>query len=179
MEQVKMEAVSQVLQLILGVLGALITTYLLPKLPQATQNFLAWGKGKAGTVKNQYAAGVLQRLIDLVGQKVLMAENTLIEDLKEKAKDGKLTKEELLECLAKVKQTVLDDVKQYATAQGVWKAALDVFLNDENALQKWIGDVLEATVAKLPPSGLQTGGPALPSAPPKNEVVAPAAPAVP
>ena len=151
-----LEVVLKIGLLALEVAAALVATYLVPKLPQATASFLTWSKNKAAGVKNAYAAGVLQRLIDLVGQKVLMVENTIIEDLKEAAKDNKITKEEMKACLAKAKQTVLDSVKADASAQGLWKLALEIFLDNESALGKWLDDALEATVAKLAPSGLQT-----------------------
>lgn len=170
--------------LLLQLLSFLIVAIILPKvlvrLPAATHQAFDWLKGRAKTVKNAFAAGVLQRLADLIAQKVLKVENTIIEDLKEKAKDGKMTKAELLDALANAKKAALEAVKADATAQGLWSMAIEVFLGDENALGRWLGDTLEATVAKLPPSGLQTSAtpgvkPAAAGLPPGT----PVAPAVP
>jgi len=149
-------ALAMLLQLIGVALAVYIVPVVLVKLPALTTHALDWTKNQAGHVKNAYVAGILQRIIDLIGQKVLMVENTTIEDLKEKAKDGKLTKEELKDALAKAKQSVIDAVKADASAQGIWKLVLNIFMGDEGALGKWVGDAVEAMVAKLPPSGLQT-----------------------
>lgn len=156
MELLKQLDNSPLFALLLKGITALVTLYLLPKLKPATTSFIEWGKAKAGDVKNQYAAGVLQRLADLIGQKVLAAENTLIEDLKAAASDGQITKDELLAALAHVKATVIADVKATASAQGLLVAALTLFKDDDVALTKYIGDLLETFVAKLPASGLQT-----------------------
>jgi hypothetical protein len=166
-------ALTGLLQLLCLALVLFILPFVFKNLPALTANLVEWGKTQAKHVKNNYVSGILQRIIDLIGQKVLMVENSIIEDLKEKAKDGKLTKEELKAGLANAKQAVLDAVKADASAQGLWKLLLGIFLGDENALGKWLGEAVEATVAKLPPSGLQTSAVAgvrpvaanLPSAP--------------
>lgn len=157
------------LVLALQVVGAMMALYVLPKIP-FTKSLFTPINSAIGNVKNAYIRGVLQRLVDLIAQKVLVAENTMIEGLKEKAKDGKLTKDELQEELKKVRDTVLADVKEFATAQGLWDLALKIFMGDESALTKWVGDAMEAVVAKLPASGLQTTtnsnvAPAMASAP--------------
>lgn len=145
-----------ILETILGLIGAWVAATLLPKLPELTRNFVEWSKAHVQVTKNTYANGILARLVDLVGAKVLMLENTLIEDLKEAAKDGKITKEELLAALAKVKDQAIADVKTHASALGIFEIAKSLFLGDEKKLDSWLSDVVEATVAKLPPSGLQT-----------------------
>jgi hypothetical protein len=141
---------------LLGAVGSYAALHILPKLPEMTKNFVEWGKAHAMTTKSTYANQVLGRLIDLAGAKVLALENTLIENLKEAAKDGRITKEELKQALSEVKARAVNDVKAHASAQGVLGAAKDVFLGDETKLDSWLNDIVEATVAKLPPSGLQT-----------------------
>lgn len=145
-----------VLSALLTIFGAGAVRYLLPKLPAMTQQVFDWLHSQSAGVKNAYARGILDRLIDLVAQKVLMLENTAIEDLKQKAADGVLTQEELIEALKGVKQRAIDEVKGHASAQGIWDIAKTIFLGDETALTKWLGDTVESAVAKLPPSNLQT-----------------------
>lgn len=156
LELLKQLEESKILMLILESLAALLALYLAPKAVPATQAGLEWLKGQAGTVKNQWAAGTLQRMTDLLGMKVLAAENTLIEDLKMAAADGKLTKEELIAALQKVKGQVIEDAKSHASAQGLLELVMKVFMSDNAAFEKWLNDTTEALVAKLPPSGLQT-----------------------
>lgn len=145
---------------ILQLLATGVVLYALPyifkNLPLATQHFMDWAKARAGHMKSQYLAGVLQRLTDIVGQQVLMLENTAIEDLKAAALDGKITKDELIVALADLKTKALATVKQYASAQGLWELARHLFMGDESQLAKWLDHQLEAAVSKLPPSGLQT-----------------------
>lgn len=152
-----LELLTKLLTLGLELLGGLIVAYLLPKLPAATSNFIEWGKANAAKTKSEYANGLIRRMIDLLGAKVLAAENTLIQDLKEAAADGKVTKEELAAALKKVKEQVIADAKATASAQGIWGVIQDtLFKGDSVTVDKWLGDTVEALVAKLPPSGLQT-----------------------
>ena len=132
----------------------------LGKIPATTGKLFDWLRLQAGHVKNQFAAGVLTRLSDLVLQGVLAVENTAIEDLKAMAAKGALTTETLKEGLLKVKSDVIAQVKAHATAQELWADALIIF-GDESTLLKWLETELEAHVAQLPPSGLQTVHPTL------------------
>jgi len=147
--------------IIQGALALLFTTViptllvpLLPKIPALTQHFLDWAQHQAGGVKNAAAAGVLNRFIALAGQKVLALENTEVSYLKEQLESGKITKDQLPTLMAGVKQRALDAVKADATAQGLWKDGLSVFLGSDNSLTNWLGDVIESHVAQLPTSNL-------------------------
>lgn len=167
---------SEILVTVLEALGALIITYLLPKLPKATKAFIEWSENKAHAMKHEAAGLVLGRLFRVVGDKVLALENTAIESLKEAAKDGKITKEELPALLAKVKASAIEQVKAEASAGALWEDAKKVFSGSEDALLKWVSGSIETHVATLPASGLQTGeAPAMksvpvppPPAPPQN-----------
>jgi hypothetical protein len=141
-----------------GVL-ALVALYLLPKLPKATGYLFDRLKAQTQLVENDLARTVLLRLQDLVRQRVLQVENTVIEGLKEKARDGKLTKEELADELQKVKLQTLNDIREVATLQGLWDLGMKLFVKDTApgaGLYGWLDKELEAVVATLPPSGLQS-----------------------
>jgi hypothetical protein len=145
-------------------LTAVVVYALIPnlsKIPVATGKFFDWLKTQAGHIKNQFAAGVLQRLSDLAFQAVQVAENIAIEDLKAQAATGKLSPADLLVALKKVKDDVLAQIRLHATAQELWKDALYIFGNSEGALLNWLDQNIESHVANLPPSGLQTVLPAL------------------
>lgn len=139
----------------LGIVGALVALYILPRL-KVTEFIFKPVYVLVRMVKNAYIQGVLTRLVDLLKVQILAAENTLIEDLKQKAKDGTITKEELIGALAKVKEQVLANVKTHASMQGIYSLALKIFMGDEKALTGFLGDTLEGLVAQLPASGLQT-----------------------
>jgi hypothetical protein len=141
------------------VLYAIISN--LKKIPDATGKLFDWLRQQAGHVKNQFAAGVLDRLCNMAEYAVLAAENIAIEDLKAQAASGKLSPEDLLVALKKVKDDVLAKVKEHATAQNLWQDAVILFNGKDDLLMKWLGDVVEAHVSKLPPSGLQSVLPAL------------------
>lgn len=129
-----------------------LVLFLLPKVPAIIKAFFAWLDSKAKVVNNEYAQGVLQRLSLLVQANVLAAEQTQAADIKQACADGKLTQEEMLAQLAKVKTDVLSKVKEAATAQKLWDAGLYVFAGNENDLAKWVDTITEAHVASLPPS---------------------------
>ena len=131
----------------------------LGKIPTATGKLFDWFRLQAGHVKNQFAAGVLGRLSDMVEYAVLAAENIAISDLKTLAASGKLSPDDLKAALLKVKNDVLDQVKANASAQQLWADALLIFNGNDNLLLKWLESALEAHVAKLPASGLQTLSP--------------------
>lgn len=136
----------------LSVLIVPLVAFLLPKVPAITKALFTWIDSQAKNVKNQYASGVLQRLSLLIQANVLAAEQTQAADLKQACADGRITKEEMLTQLAKVKAGVLAKVKEAATAQALWDAALYIFAGNENDLAKWVDTVTEAHVASLPPS---------------------------
>lgn len=142
------------------VLSFILVGLVLPvihKLPELTRKLFDWVYAKAGTAKSAYVAGLLQRLSIIVRDVVLQVENTAIEDLKQKAKDGKLTKEELLEALKNVKNNAVDLAKNHIQLQGLFTLVTTIIFGNEEALTKWISDHIETQVATLPPSGLQTG----------------------
>jgi hypothetical protein len=138
---------------------AALVIYILPFIVPLTPRVFEAIKNQTEKVKNDYARGVLRRLNEVVGQKVLAAENTAIENLKEKAADGKLTKEELDQALKEVKAQVWADIKSELTAEGIWKQLLYIFGGNDNVVVEYIAGaqgLIEAHVASLPPSGLQT-----------------------
>lgn len=146
------------------ILSFVLVTLLLPranKLPELTRKLFDWIYSKAGTAKNTYLAGLLQRLSIIVRDVVIQVENTAIEDLKQKAKDGQLTKEELLEALKNIKLNAINQAKEHIKLQGLFELVTTVLFGNEEGLTKWLTDHLETQVATLPPSGLQTNGPAL------------------
>jgi hypothetical protein len=147
---------SQIITPVLVMIGLGLVNFLLPKIPGATKKGFDWLAGQTSKVKNQYLAGVLQRAAILVRDHVLLLENTEIELLKEKAAKGEITKDALPALLAAVKQKAIDMAKEHATAQDLWKDLLTVFMGNENALMKWLGDQVETQVSTLPASGLQS-----------------------
>lgn len=168
------------------ILSAILVGLVVPnlhRLPTVTKKFFDWLYLKEGEIKNRYAAALLQRLSIAVRDSVLHIENTAIEDLKEKAKDGTLTKEELLDALKKIKNECIDMVKNRVKLEGLFTLLTTIVFGNEEGMTKWISDHIETQVATLPPSGLQTNGPKLvtkaadkPVEPKKEE---PAAPVVP
>lgn len=151
---------------------------LLPKIPALTQHLLDWVKHQAAGVQNAYAAGVLNRLISLAGQKVLALENTEVAYLREQLSSGTITTAQLPTLMAGVKQRAIDAVKADANSQGLWKIALSVFLGSDSALTNWLGDVVESHVAQL--SSNPTNSKVAPSTPaPSTTAALKAAPAVP
>lgn len=144
------------LKILLELVAALVATVLLPRIPGLTKAAFDAAKSKAGTMQNQFAAGILSRLAIVVEDKVLAWENTVIEDLKEKAADGRLSKDELTAEYGKLKDKFQGEVKDLAQAQKLWEMGLAVFGGSEEALKKWLDQTKEAAVAKLPPSGLQS-----------------------
>lgn len=147
---------SEGLKLVSLVISGFIVPVVLPKLPSLTARFFDWLSASAGHANNQFVAGVLQRLSTMVEQKVLAYENTEIEFLKEQAAAGKITKDNIPGLLAKMKEDLLAEVKQDATAHGLWDVSTKLFAGNEAALSVWLSGMVETHVAALPPSGLQT-----------------------
>ena len=133
----------------------------LTKIPQLTGKLFDWLEAQEKHVSNQYASGVLVRLSTLAKEAVLVMENTAIEDLKTLASTGTLSMDGLKTALDKVKTDTVTMVQTHATAQELWSDALYVVAGKEDALKMWLGDVVEAHVASLPSSGLQTVHPML------------------
>lgn len=106
--------------------------------------------------RNTKSKQVLQRLIDLAQQKVLMLEQTVVEDLKDQVRSGKLPVADLPTAAMKVKDSAVQTVKRDADATGLWKEASEIFKGNEADLVTWLADVVESQVCQLPPSGLQT-----------------------
>lgn len=148
-----------------SVLVVPLVIFLLPKIPTLTKSFFDWVNGQAKNVHNTYVSGVLQRLSLLIQANVMAAEQTQAADIKQLCADGQITKDEMNAQLAKVKADVLAKVKETATSQKLWDAALYVFAGNEGDLSKWIDTVTEAHVQSLPPSvetataALSTPGP--------------------
>ena len=167
------EIIGTLLEVVIGI----AVTVILPKLPGLTKQGFDWLATQSKKVNNEYAAGVLTRLSSMMGALVIATENTLIEDLKERARNGKLTKEDLPQALAGVKAIVLNKFKELATAQQLWAIALTIFGGDQQRLDAWIDQLLEAHVSELPASGLQTDKNGMPL--PVPAAVVPAAAPVP
>lgn len=147
------------------VVAASVLLYLAPRLAGLTDRSFTWLEHQTALVKNTLARQALMRMEDMVHQLVLKEENTSIPELVAMAQDGKLTREELLTELAKVKQRVLDGAKGLATVQGFWDFAISLFNMGpaplpvavaENHLMNHLDATVEAIVGTLPPSGLQT-----------------------
>jgi hypothetical protein len=143
-------------------LSAVLTALVVPnlwRLPAVTKKFFDWLYSKEGEIKNEFARGLLQRLSILIRDIVIQMENTAIEDIKEKARDGKITKEEMLELLKGVKNNAVDLAVNHIKWQGLFDVVLKVVFGNEESLKKWIADHIETQVATLPASGLQTVAP--------------------
>lgn len=136
-------------------IGALIG--LLPKLSGATEAGFEWLKAHAEIKGHEKVTIILQRTIVLVRTKVLEYENGAIEDLKEKAADGKLTKEELEDEYKKLSEKFRSDMKELLTLHGLWDV-VKAFLGGgtEEGAFKVLDTLKNAAVAQLPASGLQT-----------------------
>lgn len=160
-------------QIISAVVDMLIVAVIVPNLPKilpATKSAFDWLQSQAGHVKNQYAAGILQRVSGLLAAKVMAFENTKIEELKALAAAGKISYAQLPALLKQMKDDLIAEAKADLTAQNLWSAALYVFAGSEDALAKWMNSTVETHVSALPPSGLQT------SAAPKEKPAMNAAP---
>lgn len=130
---------------------------LLPKIFPATQAGIDWVKGQAGNVKNEFARTILNRAITLVGQKVLAFEQTFIEDMKDKVKQGRISPKDIPAILKEEKEKMLAQLKEELTAQAIWGDVKALVGGGEDSLaMKWLDTVLESQAAQLPPSGLQT-----------------------
>ena len=125
-------------------------------LPKLTMRFIEWAKAKSAHSKNVYISGLLHRATIVVGDHVLLLENTEIELLKEKASKGLISKAELPALLAEVKAKAIAMITQHLKAQDIWKDLLFIFMGSEEGLSKWISNQIETQVATLPPSNLQT-----------------------
>jgi len=136
-----------------------LVLFLLPKIPTLTKNMFSWVDAQTKKVHNEYAQGVLSRLSLLIQANVMAAEQTQAADIKQMCADGKITKEEMNSQLAKVKSDVLAKVKEAATAQKLWDAAIFVFANNEGDLSKWVDTVTEAHVNSLPTSTTTAANP--------------------
>ncbi len=156
MEAQIITAVQQVLPKVLVAALLLLINYGLKYVPGVTQHLFGMGEHKVGTMKDIYVKGILYRFVTLAEQKVLMLENTEIQYIKTQAAAGMVTPAQLPTLLAGVKNKAIEAVKADASAQGLWATATSIFGGNEAALVKWLGDVIESNVAKLPPSGLQT-----------------------
>lgn len=150
------EILQQVLTYVFPLVIGFVVTKLLPKIFPATQAGIDWLKGQAAHVKNQAAAGLLNRVISLVGQKVLAMEQTLIEDLKTKVATGRIDVKDVPAILKEEKEKMLVGLKGELTVQGIWDDVKAVLGGEDGVVMKWLDTVLEAQVAQLPPSGLQT-----------------------
>lgn len=141
---------------LLGLNGGSLTIAVLTKLPALTTHFYEWSKTQAAGVKSAYAAQLMQRVLGIVHIVVVKAENTWIEEIKEALKDGTLTKDELKTALTNVKTKVLAEIQSHIAAQGIGALLMTVFLGNQDAFDKWLDAAVEAEVAKLPASGVQT-----------------------
>jgi hypothetical protein len=146
-----------------GIISVVAIVAIVPnlgKMPEFTKKGFDWLYAKAGTAKNVYVAGLLQRLTVLVRDVVLYMENTAVEDIKQKAADGKITKEEMLELLKGVKDRAITLCVDHIKLQGLFEVLSKVLFSTEDDLKKWLADHIETQVALLPSSGLQTLSPA-------------------
>jgi hypothetical protein len=165
-----------VLNYVLPIAAGFIILKLLPKLMPTTQAGIDWVKAQAATVKNEAARAILNRGITVVGQHVLAFEQTFIEDMKDKVKNGRIDPKDIPAILQEEKTKMLAVLKDELTAQNLWTDIKALLGGQDGLVTTWLGTVIEAQAAQLPPSGLQTRkDPAVPAA---VELV-PAAPKVP
>lgn len=157
---------NEVLSPLLTAILSIVVTSLLPLIVKLTQRGFKWIDLKTDTVKNDYVRGLLDRLETIISDRVQHYENTAIEDLKEMAQSGKLSWAALPEALKSVKDDVLAEIKDDATAQNLWNDLLLIFGGNEQMMKSYLSKQVETHVAKLPPSNLQTGpAPAMAKAP--------------
>lgn len=135
---------------------AAFVLYLWPKLPKLSTSVFNLLDAQISKIHNQTAQEILQRVSTMLRAQALKMEVTIIEDLKEMARDGRLTPDELKVELLKVKGAVLSAVQGLITVQGLLDALSAIFLGNKDAMAKWMSDELEAHVSTFPPSGLQT-----------------------
>lgn len=144
------------------ILSAILCGMVIPnlgKLPEVTKKFFSWLSTQEGHIKNVYVAGLLQRLSLAVRDTVLQLENTTIEDIKAKAADGVITKTEMLQLLAGVKDQCIKLVKEKVALEGLGSLLLTAVFGTEASMTQWIADHIETQVSTLKPSGLQTALP--------------------
>lgn len=158
------ELLQAVLNYVLPIIIGYVIMKLLPKIFPATQAGIDWVKGQAGAVKNEFARGLLNRIITLVGQKVLAFEQTFIEDMKTKVAQGRIEAKDIPGILKEEKEKLLQQLKGELTAQNLWNDAKVILGGEDGLVMKWLDTVLEAQVAQLPPSGLQTSKGSTPAA---------------
>jgi hypothetical protein len=150
------EILQSVLNYALPALISFVVLKLLPKLFPATQAGIDWVKNQAANVKNEWARTLLNRVITLVGQKVLAFEQTFIEDMKTKVMQGRIDPKDIPAILKEEKDKLLAQLKAELTVQGLWNDLKVILGGEDGFIIKWLDQVLESQVAQLPPSGLQT-----------------------
>lgn len=154
--------------------GVLAVNYVLPKLPGATQHLFDWLKSKTAGIKNDTMRSMLDHVVTLAGQKVYALEQTEVAYIQQQYKDGKITKDQLPQLMAGIKQKAIDSVRGDLNAQGILKDVSGLFGGNPAAMTKWLGDVIESHVSQLPATGL--GTPAVPPPVPASEMPTPVPP---
>lgn len=151
------EALGWIITLLAMLFGGGSIVLLLPRLKEITEPMFTWLAAHAEIKGHELANAVTQRVISYVRAKVLEYENTIIEDLKVRAADGKLTGDELIEEYKKLAEKFRQDMKELLTLSGLWGTFMKLVGGGTEAGAFKVLDTLkEAAVSQLMPSGLQT-----------------------
>lgn len=104
---------------------------------------LRWLKKKGDLIDNKYVKGLkddaIEELERVAKDAILYTQQTLVEELKEKSEDGKLTKEEAKEALETAKEYFYDNVSD---------STLDLVSSLIGPAEDWLEEFLEAKLGE-------------------------------
>jgi len=124
-------------QIIIAGVGLVFTAVILPLVKAA----LEWLKGKT---KNEALKAALEEAKDVADNVVASLKATVVDGLKEKSADGKLSADEAMEVADRAVEMFLSDISERSLT-----------LLEENAddVTAWIGNLIEARLAQLKKQG--------------------------
>lgn len=90
---------------------------------------------------------VMSDLLGLVGQKVMMINQTVVDGLKASLASGAVKPEDKEKVFQEAKDLAMEALKRDAKAQGLWDKALACHGGSEEKLMAWLADAVESKVA--------------------------------
>lgn len=151
MEQGHIDWATLAIQIFIPLMGFFLIT-----LTVFTKMGITYLSKRTSLVSNAQMRETLDKLVSLAGQKVLMMEQTIVAGLKADVESGKVSRDDLPKLLQSVKARTVAAIKRDASAMGVWKTGCSTFGNSQEAIERWLEDVIESQVAQLKPAGLKS-----------------------